>query len=148
MHAVDRAEHSSLRRWFDQRLGGWSRGPCRPRATNPCACAAGSTRDAAVTAAGASLQVAVSHVSIGGAWEPVEGGVSVSVGGVLASEAAGEWRAGRLVEFPAALRTAARYLNAGVPDAERALARRGTALVGSVKSGALVEVRRQRAVVG
>jgi competence protein ComEC len=65
----------------------------------------------------------------------------VGVGGVLAGPVAEQWRAGRMLEFPAALRTAARYLNAGVPDAERALARRGTALVGSVKSAGLVEVR-------
>ena len=38
------------------------------------------------------------------------------------------------------LRRPSRYLNPDVPDAERALARRGTTLVGSVKSGALVEV--------
>ena len=106
------------------------------------------TRDAALTPSGASMQVAVSQVSMGGAWESVEGGLSVSVGGALASDVAREWRAGRLVEFPVALRTAARYLNAGVPDGERALARRGTALVGSVKSGALVEVLARGPMVG
>src|SRR5690242_21536204 len=39
-----------------------------------------------------------------------------------------------------ALPISSRYLDPGVPDNERALARRGTTLVGSVKSGALVEV--------
>ena len=38
------------------------------------------------------------------------------------------------------LRRPSRYLDPGVPDEERALARRGTTLVGTVKSGALVEV--------
>ena len=38
------------------------------------------------------------------------------------------------------LRRPSRYLDPGVPDHERALARRGTALVGTTKSGALVEV--------
>ena len=52
----------------------------------------------------------------------------------------GEWRAGRRVRIPAQLRRPSRYLNPGVPDHERALARRGTTLVGTVKSGALVEV--------
>ncbi len=140
MHAVDRAEHSSLRRWFDRRTGGRSSADTSAP-DDPVRVRGWLTRDAAVTAAGASLQVAVSHVSIGGAWERVAGGVAVSVGGILANAAVGEWRAGRALEFPAALRTAARYLNAGVPDGERALARRGIALVGSVKSGALVEVR-------
>jgi competence protein ComEC len=140
MHAVDRAEHSALRRWFDARSGEGEADP-RGRRDEPVLVRGWLTRDAAVTESGASLQVAVSHLSVGGAWEPVEGGLSVAIGGVLAGPAAGEWRAGRLVEFPATLRTAARYLNIGVPDAERALARRGTALVGAVKSGALVEIR-------
>ena len=140
MHAVDRAEHSSLRRWFDARVSGATANASGSR-EEPVRVRGWLTRDAALTELGASMQVAVTHVSLGGAWEPVEGGLSVAVGGVLAGAAAAEWRGGRLVEFPAALRTAARYLNVGVPDAERALARRGTALVGSVKSGALVEVR-------
>ena len=140
LHAADRAEHSTLRRWFDERIGGWS-ADGSPAGDGPVRVRGQLTRDAALTPNGASLQIAVAQVSMGGAWESVDGGLLVSVGGVLAGDVAGEWRAGRRVEFPAALRTAARYLNAGVPDAERALARRGTALVGSVKSGALVEVR-------
>ena len=52
----------------------------------------------------------------------------------------GEWRAGRLVRMPAVLRRPARYLNDGVADQELLLARRGIALVGSVKSAALVQV--------
>jgi competence protein ComEC len=44
------------------------------------------------------------------------------------------------VAFPATLRKPARYLNAGVPDAQRQLAWRGVALVGSVKSDRLIEV--------
>ena len=40
----------------------------------------------------------------------------------------------------AVLRRPARYLNAGVPDQERMLARRGMSLVGTVKSAALVQV--------
>ena len=42
--------------------------------------------------------------------------------------------------MPVTLRRPSRYLDPGVPDHERALARRGTRLVGTVKSGALVEV--------
>jgi competence protein ComEC len=42
--------------------------------------------------------------------------------------------------MPVTLRRPSRYLDPGVPDHERALARRGTTLVGTVKSGALVEV--------
>ena len=53
----------------------------------------------------------------------------------------GEWRAGRLVRVPAMLHVPGRYQDPGVPDGRLALGRRGIALVGSVKSGALVEVR-------
>ena len=73
MHAVDRAEHSSLRRWFDQRIGGWSADRASTR-DEPVRVRGSLTRDAAVTPVGATLQVAVTHVSIGGAWEPVDGG--------------------------------------------------------------------------
>lgn len=71
---------------------------------------------------------------------PVRGGVLLTVTGELAVEHSGAWRAGRTIRVPARLRRPSRYLNPGVPDEERALARRGTTLVGSVKSGALVEV--------
>jgi len=70
----------------------------------------------------------------------VEGGIVVTVVGSVQVERTGEWRAGRRVRFPAQLRRPSRYLDPGVPDFERALARRGTTLVGTVKSAALVEV--------
>jgi competence protein ComEC len=68
------------------------------------------------------------------------GGVALIVAGMLAAERIDEWRAGRTIRVPAELRRPSRYLNPGVPDDERALARRGTTLVGSVKSAALVDV--------
>jgi competence protein ComEC len=71
---------------------------------------------------------------------PVTGGIVVTVVGSLAAARIDDWRAGRRVRVPVQLRRASRYLDPGVPDHERALARRGTTLVGTVKSGALVEV--------
>ena len=68
------------------------------------------------------------------------GGVLATVVGSLAPAVMHQWVAGRRIRFPAQLHRPSRYLNAGVPDFERALARRGTTLVGTVKSGALVEV--------
>jgi len=68
------------------------------------------------------------------------GGIVVTVVGSLAAERFGDWRAGRRVRMPVQLHRPSRYLDPGVPDQERALARRGTRLIGSVKSGALVEV--------
>jgi competence protein ComEC len=71
---------------------------------------------------------------------PSIGGVSLTVTGELARRLAGEWRAGRRIRLPARIHRAQRFLDPGVPDAERSLARRGTNLVGTIKSGALVEV--------
>ena len=71
---------------------------------------------------------------------PVTGGIVVTVVGSLAAERIDDWRAGRRVRLPVTLRRPSRYLDPGVPDHERALARRATRLVGTVKSGALVEV--------
>ncbi|MCU1383687.1 MAG: ComEC family competence protein [Acidobacteria bacterium] len=72
--------------------------------------------------------------------EGISGGVAVTVVGSLAAERLGDWRAGRRVRVPVTLRRPSRYLDPGVPDHERDLARRGTRLVGTVKSGALVEL--------
>ncbi|HEY1913697.1 MAG TPA: DNA internalization-related competence protein ComEC/Rec2 [Vicinamibacterales bacterium] len=68
------------------------------------------------------------------------GGVLLTVVGSLATGQIDAWRGGRRVRLPAELRRPSRYLDPGVPDTERALARRGTTLVGTVKSGALVEL--------
>jgi competence protein ComEC len=72
--------------------------------------------------------------------ERVTGGILVTVAGSLAAERMDDWRAGRRVRVPVTLRRPSRYLDPGVPDHERALARRGTTLVGTAKSGALVEI--------
>ena len=71
---------------------------------------------------------------------PARGGVLLAVAGTLAAGRIDEWRAGRSIRVPAELRRPSRYLNPGVADEERALARRGTTLVGSVKSGVLVDL--------
>jgi competence protein ComEC len=70
----------------------------------------------------------------------ITGGVLVTVAGSLATDRIDEWRAGRRVRLPVQLRRPSRYLDPGVPDHERALARSGTTLVGTVKSGVLVDV--------
>ena len=74
------------------------------------------------------------------ATNPAAGGALLTVLGTMGPDRVGEWTAGRRIRAPAELRRAARYLNPGVPDEERVLARRGVTLVGTVKSAALVEV--------
>ena len=83
-----------------------------------------------------SVPSSLSHRS-----RPLNGGIAVTVVGALAAGHLDEWRAGRRVRMPVTMRRPSRYLDPGVPDHERALARRGTRLVGTVKSGALVELR-------
>ena len=105
--------------------------------------------DAAVTPTGVSLNVMVDAIESNlvratnqslVATTPVSGGVQATVAGAIGPERAGQWRAGRRVRLPIQLHRPSRYLDPDVPDGERALARRGTTLVGTVKSGALVEL--------
>jgi competence protein ComEC len=68
------------------------------------------------------------------------GGVRLSVAGALGPARLDQWRAGRSVRIMALLRLPSTYLDPGVRDDRRALARRGIILVGTVKSAALVDV--------
>lgn len=138
--AVEQAEHPPLVRWLDERVGGggW---PVRSGRMDETVLLRGRLlRDAAPSASGVQLLMQVSGVTRGGVWEPATGGAAITVGGGLSSDVMPTWWAGRVVELPAQLRRPARYLNEGVTDGARAMARRGTALAGSVKSDALVEV--------
>lgn len=85
-------------------------------------------------------RVASARPDVDAASNPVQGGLALTVVGALTKEHEAEWRAGRRVRVTADIRRPARYLNPGVPDQERLLARRGTSLVGVVKSAALVDV--------
>ena len=89
---------------------------------------------------GVTLRARTTAVWIDGAWVPAEGGVIVSVRGVEGLAGLDTWTAGRTLEMPVTFRRPTRYLNDGLPDAERALALDGTTLLGSVKSGLLVGV--------
>ena len=139
--AVDRAWHPPLRTLLEQRLGGFAiDANFDGRLDEPVPIEGVIVRDASSSGPGAVLQIAVRRVWTTSVPERAPGGVSLTIGGVVTPQRLDEWRAGRTVRLPATLRRPARYLNAGVPDGERALARRGVALVGTVKSGALVEV--------
>jgi competence protein ComEC len=105
--------------------------------------------DAALSGGGAvSLDVDVRWVGRARSWRggvdpainPVEGGVLLTVAGTAAVDRFVEWRRGRVIRASAQLRRPSRYLDPGVPDQERVLARRGVTLVGTVKSSALVDV--------
>lgn len=144
--AWDRAWQPSLRREFDRRVRPPDvAGRASPEADGgaPGVVVEGILRaDASTSSSGAvSLSVWVDRLAWNDEPEPrhVEGGVLLTVAGTLALQRMHEWRAGRRVRVPTELRRPGRFLDPGVPDQERALARRGTILVGTVKSGALVE---------
>lgn len=97
-------------------------------------------QDGAVSPAGISLSLAVDRVEVDGHEYKTAGGILMSVDGELSRDRLAEWRAGRVLRFPATMRRPSRYLDPGVRDMERGLAWRGTTLVGSVKSPTLVEL--------
>ena len=139
--AHHRALHPPLRQRLEARFGGFALETIDlTRHDTPFEIEGRLMADAAITGAGANLRLRVERVWIDACPEPAPGGVSITVAGALAADAAREWRSGRLVRMPAVLRRPARYLNQGVADQELLLARRGIALVGSVKSAALVQV--------
>ena len=74
---------------------------------------------------------------------PTAGGVRLNVTGVAAMHLLDAWRAGRRIRVPVLLRVPTSYRDPGVSDEVRGLARRGVVLLGTVKSGALVEVVRR-----
>ncbi|HUP39198.1 MAG TPA: DNA internalization-related competence protein ComEC/Rec2 [Vicinamibacterales bacterium] len=96
--------------------------------------------DATKGPSGVTLSIAVDRIDVNGTPYATAGGALIGVGGELASDQILQWRTGRRVALPATLRTPTTYLDTGVGDAERQMAWRGVALVGSVKSERLVEV--------
>jgi competence protein ComEC len=157
-HAWRDARRPTLRAAFEElawqeRVGATTLGRRLPEDDEAFAIVTGVLRsDAAPAASGVSLSIDVESIDggtregrpnaplRGGAAWAVSGGLQVTVVGTLGGDLMGNWRAGRRVRLPVQLRRPSRYLNPGVPDNERALARRGTTLVGTVKSGALVDV--------
>jgi competence protein ComEC len=106
----------------------------------PVALAGILRQDAAIVPNGVSLSLRVREWTAGRGAVPVDDGVMVTVGGTPDPRVVAEWTAGRRIRAPAWLRVPATYRNPGVPDHALALARRGTALVGSIKSASLLQV--------
>jgi competence protein ComEC len=139
--AEQRAMHPPLRQYLEDHVGGFAIETADvERHETPVEIEGRLTSDAFATDAGASLRMRVERVSAGACLEPTAGGVSITVIGTLAAGAIDQWRAGRTIRTTAVLRRPAKYLNDGVPDQERIMARRGITLVGSVKSAALVSL--------
>jgi competence protein ComEC len=103
--------------------------------------------DAAMSAAGVSLLIdAIGIADVGRGTRRTSGGVRLTVGGAAAPSFLNLWRAGRTIRAPVLLRVPTSYYDPGVPDDVRGLARRGVVLLGTVKSGSLIDVVRQGGV--
>ena len=140
-HSQERALHPPLRQFLEDQFGGYAlESDDVVRHETPLEIEGRLTTDAYLTEAGASLRMQVERVSAGSCLEPAAGGVSLTVLGTLGASEIDRWRAGRLIRTTATLRRPAKYLDRGVPDLERLMARRGVALVGTIKSAALVHV--------
>src|SRR4051794_7377666 len=98
--------------------------------------------DAAVSAAGVSLIIEARAVvdPRTARRRPSAGGLRLNVAGLAAVDRVSAWRAGRTIGAPVLLRLPTSYGDPGVPDDVRSLARRGVVLLGTVKSGSLIDV--------
>ena len=135
------AYRPDLLAWFD-RVGADTR-------DNPVIVEAVLREDAALSPSGVSLVADVSAILDGrdGASHQTFGGIRVTVGGSAATDFLRAWRAGRTLRVPVLLRKPTAYHDPGVEDDVRALARRGIVLLGTVKSGSLVETVRSGTLV-
>ena len=97
-------------------------------------------RDAMIGPSGVTLDVWIDRIVIDGTAQATGGGALISVGGMPAIDDVRQWRAGRSISLPVSLRLPTQYWNPGAGDTVRALERRGSSLVGSVKSAHLIEV--------
>ena len=142
--ATERALHTTLRALLDEEHGGFVIDTLGPEGDHePVMVRARLVEDAAPRDGFVTVRLQVREARIGGRWRAAAGGLTANVGGTLAAERAGRWRAGRVIEAPMTFSRPSRYLNAGVRDFERDLALDGTTLFASAKSGLLVQVVQQ-----
>ena len=147
--ARTRALASPLRVALDARYGHFAFGTlARGPTPEPVATRFEIVQDAAVMADSVSLRAAVTAVQIDGTWRDIPFELtSLTIGGTVAPSRLAAWRAGRTATAPVTFRRPASYFNDGVGDFERDLAIAGTTLLGSIKSGYLVDVEARGSVV-
>ena len=139
----ERALHPSIRHILDREFGGFEVESIGPAGRHdPLPSRIVLVEDASPRDGFVSLHAEIVAVQHQGVWQPAEGGIAVSVNGTVADDRVGEWRAGRTIEVPMTFRRPARYLNDGVPDFERDQALDGVTLLGTAKSGRLLDVVR------
>jgi len=131
----------SLRLALDQRFGGFLvEDHDGPRHSEPVLSRVVLREDAGRRDGFVSLRVEVTALHDANRWTTVEGGAALTVSGDVPAAASEAWHEGATLEVPVTFRRPARFLDDGVPNDELARALAGTAVLGSVKSGWLVEV--------
>ncbi len=98
--------------------------------------------DASVSGTGVRLLVEADHIKTEGAqgrWRPLHGRLQVNVGGARAQARAADWTAGRAIEAPMVLREPQVPRNPDSPSPTWTRLRRAVNLLGTAKSGLLVE---------
>jgi competence protein ComEC len=96
--------------------------------------------DASMTGYGVGLTLDVVEAASAASVARVQGGVRLTVAGTLAPPLAREWTAGRRITCDVLLREPIDYRDPGVASDRERLARGGVALLGTVKSAALLRV--------
>jgi competence protein ComEC len=131
--ARTRALAPALGVWLDERAP-------TGRAVEPVVVRGRLAADAAETPAGVRVLIDVDAVGEAGHWRRAPGRVQAHVAGSLAGPRVADWRGGRAVVAPVALRRPQWLQNPGASSPAWQAMRQRFDLVGSIKSAALVEV--------
>jgi competence protein ComEC len=138
-----------LRVALDRELHGFRVGATQlPENNHPLRTRLLLTEDASVEDNLATLRARVVAIRPNNVWVPADGGAVLSVSGSASQVRFTEWRRGRILEAPVIFRRPARLLNDGVSDFERDAALDGISVLGTIKSGLLVDVMHQATALG
>ncbi len=131
--ARERALASPLAVWLDDRAPDG-------RLDEPVRVAGTIAEDASMSTEDVRLTVDVRRIELDGRWFDVRGRLQAGVAGSISRARAAQWRAGRAVEAPVALRTLDVWRDPGSPGERWQRLHRSFDASGSIKSGALVSV--------
>jgi competence protein ComEC len=148
-HARQESIDTPLRMALDRELHGFRVGAIElPDNNRPLPTRLRLTEDASVDGNVATLRAHVVAIRPKSVWVPAHGGAVLSVSGNASQIRVAEWRRGRILEAPVTFRRPARFLNDGVSDFERDAALDGISVLGTIKSGLLVDVVRRASALG
>jgi competence protein ComEC len=148
-HARQASIDTPLRAALDRELHGFRVGATQlPENNRPLPTRLRLTEDASVDGNVATLRAHIVAIRPHSVWVSADGGAVLTVSGSASQLRVADWRRGRILEAPVIFRRPARFLNDGVSDFERDAALDGTSLLGTIKSGLLVDVVRRASRIG